>query len=246
MVNMQREVSSSIPKANQDHDHETKLDDLDHFVALFDRLQQEATTPSYRIGSRSRSRIEKDISDARNREATYLDSIYGEAVMKDAWNTLDQKMSLVTPSIDDHGTQHTDQAESTINSHSPILHRTPLPLLDSSPLPSLSKNHSVSAPPTQLSARLPLSSDTQVCYFPLAENVTEPGPTTATSQQNNRLSTPTAKVPSRIYEADCRPLAPLTSLEDVTDARLSPPASFSTLAAAKESIALTLARETSA
>lgn len=113
MVNLQREVSQPLQKANQDHDHETKLENLDHFVALFDRLQQEVTTLSHKIGSRSRSRIEKHILDARTSEATYLDFIHGEAVMRDAWNSVNRQSSLVTPSIDDHGTQQIDPSEST-------------------------------------------------------------------------------------------------------------------------------------
>lgn len=208
ITSIQREVSVPVTKSNQDHDHETKLDNLDHFVALFDRLQQEATIPSYKIGSRSRSRIKKHISDARTREATYLDLFHGETVMKDTWNTLNQKMSSVTPSIDDHSTQKTDLSDFTIH-QSPTFTPHHDPSTSQVPNPSHSEHGSqslsVSAPPPQTQAqqstRLPAPADTRARHSLYAENVTEPGPTTATSQQSNRPSTLTADVPSRINGA---------------------------------------------
>lgn len=78
-------------------EHETKLDNLHHFISLFDRLQQEVTTPLYAIGSKSRSRIKQHISDARSSETMHLHRIHGEAVMRNIWT----KMGSLATSFDD-------------------------------------------------------------------------------------------------------------------------------------------------
>ena len=61
---------------------ETDSSDLHHFVSLFDRLQTEVNMPSYQIGSRSRSRVRKYISNAQHSEIKQLLRVHGEIVYK--------------------------------------------------------------------------------------------------------------------------------------------------------------------
>ena len=91
------QLNAGSPKELQhDHDieYETELDNLQHFISLFVRLQQEVETPSYAIGSKSRSRIAKHISEAQSSETRHLHRIHGEAVMRDVW----EKMGGITAS----------------------------------------------------------------------------------------------------------------------------------------------------
>ena len=73
------------PHADCNLKYETRLDNLHHFVELFERLQQEVKRPSYAIGSQSRSRIEKHIADARCGETGHLSRLHGEETVKDAF-----------------------------------------------------------------------------------------------------------------------------------------------------------------
>lgn len=61
---------------------ETDSSHLHHFVSLFDRLQTEINMPSYQIGSRSRSRIQKYISNAQDSEMKQLLRVHGEVVCR--------------------------------------------------------------------------------------------------------------------------------------------------------------------
>ena len=68
-------VESNV-KAETDSSH------IHHFVSLFDRLQTEINMPSYQIGSRSRSRIQKHISNAHDSEIKHLLRAHGELVSR--------------------------------------------------------------------------------------------------------------------------------------------------------------------
>ena len=59
---------------------ETDSSHLHHFVSLFNRLQTEVNMPSYQIGSRSRSRIQKYISNAQDSEMKQLLRFHGQMV----------------------------------------------------------------------------------------------------------------------------------------------------------------------
>ena len=89
---LQANVLGNGPKRKPGEEHnpedETKLDHLHHFISLFDALQNEVTEPSYRIGSRCRSRIISHISGARDLEVKYLHNVHGEARVRRLWREL--------------------------------------------------------------------------------------------------------------------------------------------------------------
>lgn len=104
--NLQGGALESMPNTVRYSGDETKLDNLHHFITLFDHLQREVAKPSYKIGSRSRSRIEEHIWDARSSEARYLDIVHGVDVMRDTWHVVNQPTASSTnPALASHGFQ---------------------------------------------------------------------------------------------------------------------------------------------
>lgn len=116
-ANFQQGVKDILPDADVSLKHETKLEHLHYFVSLFDRLQQEASAPSYVIGLRSRSRILKHIADARSSETMHLHKIHGEAAMKKIWTKISSLPSKAhsacnsTQRVHDNGHVHTVLSE---------------------------------------------------------------------------------------------------------------------------------------
>ena len=82
VANVQEETTSSGPQENYGFGCETRLEDIHHFLTLFERLEEEVTRPSYFIGLHSRNRIQREISNIQERETKSLHRVHGEAAVR--------------------------------------------------------------------------------------------------------------------------------------------------------------------
>lgn len=88
VANLQEETNSSGPHECYERELETKLEYTHHFIALFERLEEEVARPSYIIGPQSRKRIQREISNVQERETKCLHRVHGEAAVTKARGNL--------------------------------------------------------------------------------------------------------------------------------------------------------------